>query len=158
MRGLDGEDVVRHYQPKILPSTGDLLVDDGGTGYSSMAYLKNLPVDEFKIDRSFISGVSRDPNDAVITQSATDVSHNLALTIVAAGVENATHLAALETVGVGIAQGFHLGRPMPEGLLQTWISNRAHTPDPLEKRPRNETHRHAIPSPRPAARPARSAA
>lgn len=105
-----------------------LSLDDYGTGYSSMAYLKNLPVDELKIDRSFISGLTHNPDDAVIAQSAINLGHNLGLTIVAEGVEDGTTLAALKTLGVDIAQGYHLGRPMPENLLQEWIAGRTWGP------------------------------
>jgi EAL domain-containing protein (putative c-di-GMP-specific phosphodiesterase class I) len=102
-----------------------LAVDDYGTGYSSMSYLKHLPVNELKIDRSFINGLTTDPNDAVIIQSATDLGHNLGLSIVAEGVEDEETLTALMALGVDVAQGFHLGRPMPEGLLHDWIEDRA---------------------------------
>jgi EAL domain-containing protein (putative c-di-GMP-specific phosphodiesterase class I) len=102
-----------------------LSVDDYGTGYSSMAYLKNLPVDELKIDRSFITGLTTAPRDAVIVQSATALGHNLGLSIVAEGVEDESTLLALKGLGVDVAQGFHLGRPMPEALLELWIAERA---------------------------------
>ena len=102
-----------------------LSVDDYGTGYSSMAYLKNLPVHELKIDRSFIMGINTAPNDAVIVQSATALGHNLGLSIVAEGVEDETTLVALRALGVDVAQGFHLGRPMPEDVLARWIADRA---------------------------------
>jgi diguanylate cyclase (GGDEF)-like protein len=102
-----------------------LSVDDYGTGYSSMAYLKNLPVHELKIDRSFIMSMTTAGNDAVIVHSATALGHNLGLTIVAEGVEDETTLIALKKLGVDVAQGYHLGRPMPEDLLQDWISDRS---------------------------------
>jgi D-xylose transport system permease protein len=100
-----------------------LSVDDYGTGYSTMAYLKNLPVHELKIDRSFITNLTSDHNDAVIVKSAMDLGHNLGLSIVAEGVEDEATLLALRTLGVDIAQGYHLGRPMPENLLQQWITD-----------------------------------
>jgi D-xylose transport system permease protein len=100
-----------------------LSVDDYGTGYSTMAYLKNLPVHELKIDRSFITNLTIDHNDAVIVKSAMDLGHNLGLSIVAEGVEDEATLLALRTLGVDIAQGYHLGRPMPENLLQQWITD-----------------------------------
>jgi diguanylate cyclase (GGDEF)-like protein len=102
-----------------------LSVDDYGTGYSSMAYLKNLPVHELKIDRSFIMGMTTAGNDAVIVQSATALGHNLGLSIVAEGVEDETTLIALKALGVDVAQGYHLGRPMPEDLLRNWIRDRS---------------------------------
>jgi EAL domain-containing protein (putative c-di-GMP-specific phosphodiesterase class I) len=105
-----------------------LSIDDYGTGYSSMTYLKDLPVNELKIDRSFIAGLANDPNDLVIVQSAMDLGHRLGLSIIAEGVEDATTLAALKALGIDIAQGFHLGRPMPENVLQRWMADR--NPDP----------------------------
>jgi diguanylate cyclase (GGDEF)-like protein len=101
-----------------------LSLDDYGTGYSSMAYLKDLPVNELKIDRGFILGLTADANDALIVQSATDLGHNLGLSIVAEGVEDETTLTALIAIGVDIVQGFHLGHPMPEDALQRWIADR----------------------------------
>jgi EAL domain-containing protein (putative c-di-GMP-specific phosphodiesterase class I) len=100
-----------------------LSVDDYGTGYSTMAYLKNLPVDELKIDRSFITNLTSDHNDAVIVKSAMELGHNLGLSIVAEGVEDEATLVALRALGVDIAQGFHLGRPMPDSVLQQWIAD-----------------------------------
>jgi diguanylate cyclase len=107
-----------------------LSVDDFGTGYSSLAYLKKLPVTELKIDREFIKGLTTDPDDAVIVQSATDLGHNLGLSVVAEGVEDETTLAALKALGIDVAQGFHLGRPMPEERLHRWIADQtgAHVP------------------------------
>jgi diguanylate cyclase (GGDEF)-like protein len=100
-----------------------LSVDDYGTGYSTMAYLKNLPVDELKIDRAFVMNLTSDHNDAVIVKSAMELGHNLGLSIVAEGVEDQATLVALKALGVDIAQGFHLGRPMPENALQLWIAD-----------------------------------
>ena len=102
-----------------------LSVDDYGTGYSSMAYLKNLPVDELKIDRVFVKGLTTDPRDAILVQSAIDLGHNLGLSVLAEGVEDETTLTALKTLGVDAVQGFHLARPMPENLLQEWITARS---------------------------------
>jgi diguanylate cyclase (GGDEF)-like protein len=115
-----------------------LSVDDYGTGYSSMAYLKNLPVHEVKVDRSFIIGMTTTVNDAVIVQSATALGHNLGLSIVAEGVEDEATLVALKALGVDVAQGNHLGRPMPEDLLRNWICDRSDALKPLAHFPRSE--------------------
>jgi len=101
-----------------------LSVDDYGTGYSSLVYLKILPVTELKIDQEFVTGMTRNHNDATIVQSATDLAHNLGLTVVAEGVEDLATLTALEALGVDIAQGFYVGRPMPENLINQWIADR----------------------------------
>lgn len=89
-----------------------LSIDDFGTGYSSMAYLRRLPVDELKIDRSFVMGMTTTPQDLVLVRTAVDLGHNLGLTVVAEGVEGAEHVAALRELGCDIAQGYHYGRPM----------------------------------------------
>jgi predicted signal transduction protein with EAL and GGDEF domain len=109
-----------------------LSVDDYGTGYSSLSYLKNLPVDELKIDQSFIAAMTGDPEDATIVRSALDLGHDLGLSIVAEGVENATTLAVLKTLGVDVAQGFHIGDPMPLSVLQSCSADT--TGDPTSAR------------------------
>jgi diguanylate cyclase (GGDEF)-like protein len=91
-----------------------LSIDDFGTGYSSMAYLRRLPVDELKIDRSFVLGMTTAQQDAVLVRTAIDLGHNLGLTVVAEGVEGAEHVSALRELGCDIAQGFHYARPMPD--------------------------------------------
>jgi diguanylate cyclase (GGDEF)-like protein len=90
-----------------------LSIDDFGTGYSSMAYLRRLPVDELKIDRSFVLGMTTASADAVLVRTAIDLGHNLGLTVVAEGVEGAEHVLALRALGCDIAQGYHYARPMP---------------------------------------------
>ena len=110
---------------RTLHETGvRLSVDDYGIGHSSLAYLKNLPVDELKIDMSFIRGLVKDQNDAVIVKSAIDLGHNLGLSVVAEGVEDEETMVALRTLGVDVVQGYHLGRPMPEDLLRGWLAER----------------------------------
>jgi diguanylate cyclase (GGDEF)-like protein len=91
-----------------------LSIDDFGTGYSSMAYLRRLPVDELKIDRSFVLGMTTTQQDAVLVRTAIDLGHNLGLTVVAEGVEGAEHVSALRALGCDIAQGYHYARPMPD--------------------------------------------
>ncbi|SEK49154.1 diguanylate cyclase (GGDEF) domain-containing protein [Blastococcus sp. DSM 46786] len=89
-----------------------LSIDDFGTGYTSMAHLRRLPVDELKIDRSFVLGMISTAHDAVLVRTAVDLGHNLGLTVVAEGVEGAEHVAALRDLGCDIAQGYHYARPM----------------------------------------------
>jgi diguanylate cyclase len=114
---------------QTLRGTGvRLSVDDYGTGHSSMSYLKHLPVDELKIDRTFIASLISDRTDAVIVKSAMDLGHNLGLSIVAEGVEDEATLDALKALGIDVVQGFHLGKPMPENSIQRWIEARTGTP------------------------------
>jgi diguanylate cyclase (GGDEF)-like protein len=89
-----------------------LSIDDFGTGYSSMAHLRRLPVDELKVDRSFVLGMTTTPQDLVLVRTAIDLGHNLGLTVVAEGVETLGHVDALRALGCDVAQGYHFGRPM----------------------------------------------
>ena len=91
-----------------------LSIDDFGTGYSSMVHLRRLPVDELKIDRSFVLGMTTMAADAVLVRTAIDLGHNLGLTVVAEGVEGLEHAVALRDLGCDVAQGYHYARPMPE--------------------------------------------
>jgi len=90
-----------------------LSIDDFGTGYSSLAYLKRLPVDELKIDKSFVMAMERDADDAKIVRSTIDLAHNLGLSVVAEGIENATIYELLRSLGCDEGQGYHMGRPLP---------------------------------------------
>ena len=97
-----------------LSSAGfKLSIDDFGTGYSSLAYLKRLPVNELKIDRSFVMAMETDIDDAKIVRSTIDLAHNLGLTVVAEGVENVTALRLLAELRCDQAQGYHMSRPLP---------------------------------------------
>ncbi len=102
-----------------------LSLDDFGTGYSSMSYLKRLPVDELKIDRSFVTSMLRADSDSVLVRSSIDLGHNLGLSVVAEGVEDGQTMAELHALGCDVVQGFHLARPMPPGALTEWLSERA---------------------------------
>jgi diguanylate cyclase len=101
-----------------------LSVDDFGTGYSSMAYLKILPVDELKVDRSFVSQMNTSADDTMLVQSAIDLGHNLGMSVVAEGVEDHQTLLALKDLGADVIQGYYLGRPMDESLLEQWVCDR----------------------------------
>ncbi len=90
-----------------------LSIDDFGTGYSSLAYLKRLPVDELKIDRSFVMAMETDEDDAKIVRSTVDLAHNLGLSVVAEGVETGAAMARLAGLHCDEAQGYHMSRPIP---------------------------------------------
>ncbi|MEU4162611.1 bifunctional diguanylate cyclase/phosphodiesterase [Actinoplanes sp. NPDC026670] len=92
-------------------------VDDYGTGYSSMSYLRLLPLDELKIDRSFVKDMCTDHSSRALVASTTDLGHTLGLTVVAEGIEDAATFAALRELGCDLAQGYHLARPMPAQAL-----------------------------------------
>jgi len=97
-----------------------LSIDDFGTGYSSLAYLKRLPVDELKIDKSFVISMETDADDAAIVRSTIDLAHNLGLSVVAEGVENAAVWDMLRGLSCDQAQGFHMGRPMVATDFAKW--------------------------------------
>src|SRR5205085_8142486 len=90
-----------------------LAIDDFGTGYSSLSYLKRLPVQEVKIDKSFVLNMHDDENDAVIVRSIIDLGRNLGLRVVAEGVETVSAWEALHEMGCDIAQGYYESWPLP---------------------------------------------
>jgi diguanylate cyclase (GGDEF)-like protein len=90
-----------------------LSIDDFGTGYSSLAYLKNLPVNEIKIDRAFVDTMVSEPSDAMIVRSTIDLGHNLGLAVVAEGIENEETWSALRDLGCDYAQGYFMSKPVP---------------------------------------------
>ncbi len=98
-----------------------LSIDDFGTGYSSMAYLKTLPVNELKIDRSFVMGMADDPDSAVIVRSAVNLGHNLGMTVVAEGVQDSVARSELADMGCDLVQGYQICRPIPAQELERWI-------------------------------------
>jgi diguanylate cyclase (GGDEF)-like protein len=100
-----------------------LSIDDFGTGYSSLAYLKRLPVDELKIDKSFVMSMESDLQDAKIVRSTVDLAHNLGLTVVAEGVENAKSWKLLAGLSCDEAQGYFIARPMPASQFIHWVKH-----------------------------------
>jgi EAL domain-containing protein (putative c-di-GMP-specific phosphodiesterase class I) len=88
-------------------------VDDYGTGYSSLAYLRQLALDELKLDRTFVSGLGHDDRDVAIVRSTIELAHALGLRLVAEGVETADDWHVLARLGCDLAQGYYLSRPVP---------------------------------------------
>ena len=101
-----------------------LSIDDFGTGYSSLAYLKRLPVTEIKIDRSFVSNIAADQDDAAIVLSTIQLAESLRLDVVAEGVETAATFDALAGFGCRRVQGYFLARPLPVAELEQWLRDR----------------------------------
>ena len=87
-------------------------IDDYGTGYSSLAYIRRMPINELKIDKSFVIGMATDENDAVIVRSTIELARNLGLRVVAEGVETEQAWRRLASLGCEVAQGFYFGRPV----------------------------------------------
>jgi EAL domain-containing protein (putative c-di-GMP-specific phosphodiesterase class I) len=96
-------------------------IDDFGTGYSSLAQLKNLPVDEIKIDRSFFSQLPDNAADAAIVRATTDLAHSLGLECVAEGIENGAAFRWIQENGVERAQGFYFSKPLPAEIFGRWV-------------------------------------
>jgi len=101
-----------------------LSIDDFGTGYSSLAYLRGLPVDEIKIDRSFVMAMDTSDDDATIVRSTIDLGRNLGLEVVAEGVETQGVWDRLSELGCTVAQGYFLSRPVPPAELRAWLAAR----------------------------------
>src|SRR5206468_11134956 len=101
-----------------------LSVDDFGAGYSSLAYLRRLPVHEVKVDRAFVQGMATDPGDLAIVRAIVDLSRHFGLSVVAEAVESELTLGLLEDMGCDVGQGFLFSRPLPHERLDAWFSAR----------------------------------
>lgn len=97
-----------------------LSIDDFGAGYTSLGQLKDLPVTEIKIDKSFIMNITKQPSDALIARSVIDLGHSLGLTVLAEGVETAETLSHLMTIDCDVAQGYYFCRPVPAAAFDAW--------------------------------------
>lgn len=109
-----------------------LSIDDFGTGYSSLSYLSSLPVDEVKIDRSFVMGMSSDARSAAIVRSTIALVHALDMRVVAEGVEDRATWDQLLYAGCDLVQGYYLARPMPFTDLSAWLSQAKLSTEELE--------------------------
>ena len=99
-------------------------VDDFGTGFSSLAYLKQLPVSELKIDKSFVIDMRQDKNDEVIVRSTIELGHNLGLKVVAEGVEEQESWDMLKKMNCDFAQGYFMSRPLSVADFETWLKSK----------------------------------
>jgi EAL domain-containing protein (putative c-di-GMP-specific phosphodiesterase class I) len=92
-------------------------IDDFGTGYSSLAYLKRMPADALKIDRTFVAGLGEDVEDTAIVEMIVELAHTLGLEVVGEGVEREEQARLLRDMGCDMAQGYHFAKPLPpEGI------------------------------------------
>ena len=107
----------------LLQSQGiRLSIDDFGTGYSSLTHLRELPIDEIKIDKSFVLGMSESEADAAIVRTVIDLGHNLGKQVCAEGVEDEETWRILSRLGCDLAQGFWISRPIPADAFMEWLS------------------------------------
>jgi diguanylate cyclase (GGDEF)-like protein len=106
---------------QLAASGHQMAVDDFGTGFSSLAYLKKFPVQSLKIDKSFVLEMANDANDRVIVQSTIELAHGIGLSAVAEGVENDALFKELMRMGCDIAQGYYISRPLPPDTFIAWI-------------------------------------
>jgi EAL domain-containing protein (putative c-di-GMP-specific phosphodiesterase class I) len=106
---------------RIRESGIHLSLDDFGTGYSSLGYLKELPVDEVKIDKSFVKDLLTSGNAEAIVRSTIDLGHHLGLKVVAEGVEDEDVWNRLAALGCDAAQGYYMSRPLPTDALTHWL-------------------------------------
>ncbi|MGH9299703.1 MAG: putative bifunctional diguanylate cyclase/phosphodiesterase, partial [Acidimicrobiales bacterium] len=112
-----------------------IAIDDFGTGYSSLVYLQRLPLDELKIDRSFVSSVANDISNSIIVRSSITMAHSLGLSVVAEGAEDEVTCAILAEAGCDAVQGYYFSRPLAPAALEQWLEgaprlgfSRAHVP------------------------------
>jgi diguanylate cyclase (GGDEF)-like protein len=101
-----------------------LSIDDFGTGQSSLGYLKTLPVDSLKIDRSFVDGLGTDPDDSAIVEAVVHLGHALGLTVTAEGIETPKQLSELRALGCDLGQGFYFARPQPSEVAAALVRHR----------------------------------
>jgi EAL domain-containing protein (putative c-di-GMP-specific phosphodiesterase class I) len=98
-------------------------VDDFGTGYSSLANLRRFPIDELKIDRSFVSPMLEDESDLIIVRSTINLGHDLGLRVIAEGVEFEATLRRLARLGCDLAQGYYMSKPLPPEAFEEWMAS-----------------------------------
>jgi EAL domain-containing protein (putative c-di-GMP-specific phosphodiesterase class I) len=116
-------EVVLHALEGLKTSGVCIELDDYGTGSASLTNLKRLPVDTLKLHESFVTGLGTAPKDAPIAAAVVDLGHALGLKVVAEGVETDAQLAQLRGLGCDGAQGFLLGRPMPENEVAAMLTH-----------------------------------
>ncbi|HHJ80271.1 MAG TPA: GGDEF domain-containing protein, partial [Candidatus Tenderia electrophaga] len=100
-----------------------LSIDDFGTGYSSLAYLKQLPINEIKVDKSFVSAMLEQNADKIIVRSTIDLAHNMGHQVIAEGVDNAEVLELLREMDCDLAQGYYISHPLAAEELRKWLYN-----------------------------------
>jgi diguanylate cyclase (GGDEF)-like protein/PAS domain S-box-containing protein len=154
--------LIEEAAPAVLTRLHDMgemiSIDDFGTGYSSLAYLKRLPVDEIKIDSSFVKSLAAVGDDAIIVRSTINLAHGLGLSVVAEGVEDDKVARILREYGCDEAQGYHFGRPIAaDDILALLSRSAAKVPAAVNRRPLGAVPRPGTVLPNAAVRARRTA-
>jgi len=121
---LTDRDRARAILAQVRALGVQISIDDYGTGYSSLSYLRDLPIDELKLDRSFIVPMTNDSRTLALVSSTIELAHSLGLAVVAEGVEDASQLAFIRNAGCDEAQGYHFSRPLPADQIAGWLAGR----------------------------------
>ena len=121
---MSDRDRARSILTRLRGSGIEISVDDYGTGYSSLSYLLDLPIDELKLDRSFVFQLADNARSAALVASTIALAHSLGLRMVAEGVETGIVFTELRRLGCDQAQGYFMSRPLPAGELESWLDNR----------------------------------
>jgi len=121
---MDDPDFAIEILTKLDAMGVSLSIDDFGTGHSSLAYIKKLPVDELKIDKSFINNITEDSSNEAIVRAVLVLAHHMNLSVVAEGIEDVATLNMLSELGCDIAQGYYFSKPMPFEEYLAWVKSR----------------------------------
>jgi EAL domain-containing protein (putative c-di-GMP-specific phosphodiesterase class I) len=113
--------VAKEILTRVSALGAQISIDDFGTGHSSLAYIKQLPIHEIKLDKSFIKNLSLDMKDVQIVQSTIELGHSLGLRVLAEGVEDEETYKQLTRLNSDLAQGFYIGCPVPAQELADWL-------------------------------------
>jgi len=130
---MSSPDKAMHNLDRWVDAGIRLAIDDYGTGFSSLAYLKRLPCHELKMDQVFVKGAHTSAKDRTLLKSTIDLAHNLGMSVTAEGVEDDDILSALSVMGCDMAQGFGLSKALPADQLLTFLDQ--HKPNPVKARP-----------------------
>ena len=125
-------DRARSILTRLRDGGVQISIDDYGTGYSSLSYLRELPIDELKLDQSFVFPMADDPRAAALVASTIALAHSLGLRMVAEGVETEVAYTELARLGCDQAQGYFMSRPVPAAELDHWLSNRPDVNQPTD--------------------------
>jgi EAL domain-containing protein (putative c-di-GMP-specific phosphodiesterase class I) len=120
---LDPDQVIKTLD-QLAAKGLQLSIDDFGTGHSSLVYLKRLPVHTLKVDKSFVTDMDTDEENAFIIRATIDLAHSLGLTVTAEGVESGAVLYMLKGMGCDYYQGYYVSEPMSKDAMTKWLSQR----------------------------------